>query len=729
MSEAARDGGARHIVSLPGGASAHRRVAMQSVRPAAVQADRDALVRAQRISRTGSWEFDHRTKQLLVSDELLDMCGMTRDSIAFGGRALIKGVADVDRDVVQAAMEDLVRSGTPVDLRYRSVRPDNGDVAWFAARGYAERDETGAMVRATCVITDIDELVRTEQELRAADTFQQAVIATTPDAIHIYDIATGAFARANRSGTPLIGFTARSVSVLGGTDLDAVVPIEDWAELTAALAAAAELADGEVAHVQHRVHEPDGSLTWLSRRMSVFARDPDGTATQLLVVSRDVSHVVEMRQQLQHAATHDELTGLPNRRQMQDLLDAFLASVGAGAAAVLVVDLDGFKRINDGQGHAMGDAVLAEVARRLTSATRPADTVARLGGDEFVVVLWADSHDTASNLSVMVAGRIQDALAQPIVSQGRECWVTASIGISIVGKDAASESALAEADAAMYSVKKHGANGFAVYDCTFAERVRQHDWIERNLRRALRDDSIDVHYQPIVAPESGLLSAVEALVRVSDENGNPIDAGAVIAVAEISGLISELDDRVLRRASEQVATWRSTALYRDLRLTINRSAQDLLRSGFYDRIVAALATTALPASALTLEITETVLLDADVDTMGDVRKLYEHGVRLALDDFGTGYASLSQLTKLPISAIKIDRSFTTNMLHDRTCRALVRATVGIAEDLRMECIVEGVETEEHLAALPRYDRLLIQGFLYGRPRPGHEGLGVNLARW
>ncbi len=139
--------------------------------------------------------------------------------------------------------------------------------------------------------------------------------------------------------------------------------------------------------------------------------------------------------------------------------------------------------------------------------------------------------------------------------------------------------------------------------------------------------------------------------------------------------------------------------------------------------------TGLPAAALTLEITETVLLDADDDAMVDVRKLYGHGVRLALDDFGTGYASLSQLTKLPISAIKIDRSFTSNMLHDRTCRALVRATISIAEDLHMECIVEGVETEEHLAALPRYDRLLIQGYLYGRPRPAEEGLGINVARW
>ena len=730
MSEAARDAvPPRHIVALPAVASVRRRQVTQSSRPVTIEADRNALARAQRISRTGSWEFDHRTGQLIVTDELLEICGTTREAIAFGGRVLVNSVVEDDREVAELAMHDLVDNGTSVDLRYRGVRPDDGKIVWFAARGRAERDETGAIVRATCVITDIDELVQAEQELRAADSFQQAVIATTPDAIHIYDIAAGAFVRANRSGTPLIGFTERSIAVLGGTDLDDVVPIEDWAELTATIAAAAELADGEVANIQHRVHEPDGGITWLSRGMSVFARDLDGRATHLLVVSRDVSQVVEMKQLLEHAATHDELTGLPNRRHVQDQLDAFLTGEGTGAAAVLIVDLDGFKRINDGHGHAMGDAVLREVARRLTDATRPTDSVARLGGDEFVVALWTDSPEVASALSVSVAARIEAALAEPVVSLGRECWVTASVGISVVGQDAASESALAEADAAMYSVKKHGANGFAVYDSAFAARARHHEWVERNLRRAMRENTVGVHYQPIVAPGSGLIGAVEALVRISDEDGKPIDAAAVVEVAESAGLISELDDRVLRQASEQVAAWRTEPLFRDLRLTINRSAQDLLRPGFHDRIVEALAATGLPAAALTLEITETVLLDADDDAMVDVRKLYGHGVRLALDDFGTGYASLSQLTKLPISAIKIDRSFTSNMLHDRTCRALVRATVSIAEDLHMECIVEGVETEEHLAALPRYDRLLIQGYLYGRPRPAHEGLGINVARW
>jgi diguanylate cyclase (GGDEF)-like protein/PAS domain S-box-containing protein len=701
----------------------------QSTRPASGDEHRAALVRAQRISRTGSWEFDYRANQVTVSDQLLELLGIERSSLAFGGHVLANGVHEEDRAFVVAAMQRLIDTGEPVNIRYRTKRGTAGSQAWFTARGEAERDERGALVRVTCIVADISELVHAEQELRAATAFHQAVIETTPDAIHLIDIASGAYTRANRSGSPLIGYTAASVAVMSGVDLEELLPIGDWAELCSTLTSARSLDDGDVAQVKHRVHEPDGAVTWLSRRISVFARHPDGTAAQLLVVSRDITEVVEVEQLLEYAATHDELTGLPNRRYVQDRLNAFLTGTGTSAAAVLLVDLDGFKRVNDGHGHAMGDQVLIAVAGRLTEATRASDTVARLGGDEFMVVLWTDNATTAASLAVSVATRVEAALQEPIVSGGRECAVTASIGISIVGQDTPPESARAEADAAMYAVKRHGANGHAVFDATLAEQARTDEIVERSLRRALREGVVGVYYQPIVVPATGLVRSVEALVRLADDGGTLLDAASVIAVAERTGLVTDLDNLVLRQACEQVARWRNEANYADLRLTINRSAQDIVRAGFTDRIRSALAATALPATALTLEITETVLLEAAEEAMVGIRRIYEDGVRLAIDDFGTGYASLSQLTLLPISAIKIDRSFTSNMLDDRTCRALVRATVGIAEDLGLDCVVEGVETEELLAALPKYRKLLIQGYLYGRPRPAADGLGVSAARW
>lgn len=722
----------RHVVALPATA-ARRRFAAQTMQAETVEADHAALVRAQRISRTGSFEYDHREQRLIISDELLALCGTSRDELAFGGRVLLNTVHPDDRETVETLLGDLIAYGRPADVRFRGMRAGAGGPVWLSARGRAERDENGELVRVTCVVTDIDELVRAEEELHAAHAFHQAIVNATPDAIHVYDIATATFTRANSSDVPLIGFTAASTAVLSGEDLDDLVPLGDWAELSAALTAAAQLGDGEVAQVCHQVYEPDGAPRWLSRRLSVFSRADDGRAAQLLVVSRDVTEVIEVERLLEHAATHDELTGLPNRRYVQRRFDTFLTGEGISAAAVLIVDLDGFKRINDGHGHAMGDAVLAAVASRLVEAIRPGDTVARIGGDEFVVVLWTDDADTAAALAETVAARIEHTLSDPIVDNGRECWVGASIGISVIGQDTAPESALAEADAAMYSVKKGGtkraSKSYAVFGAALAAQARREDHVERMLRRALREDTIEVHYQPIVSPRTGLLSAVEALVRVRDDDGKLLDASSVIGVAERVGLVSQVDDCVLAQACTQLAAWRATPLYRDLRLTINRSAQDILRVGFADRIGATLAATGIPTAALTLEVTETVLLDGEDDVMVGVRSLYEQGVRLALDDFGTGYASLSQLTKLPISTIKIDRSFTLDMLHDRTCRALVRATVGIAEDLRLDCVVEGVETEEHLAALPRYSGLLIQGYLYGRPRPASEGLGVNRVHW
>ena len=729
MSEAAPDR-SPHAVPAPSATrERRRRFATHSTRLPSGDEQRAALVRAQRISRTGSWEFDHRTEQMTVSDQLLDMLGIERQALAFGGHVLANGVHDDDRDDVVAAMQQLIDTGEPVNIRYRGQRGADGSQAWYTARGEAERDGHGRLVRTTCIVADISELVHAEQELRAATSFQQAVIATTPDAIHLIDLRTGSYVRANRSGTPLIGYTAASAAVMAGEDLEELLPIGDWADLGSALTAARSLADGDVVQVQHRVHEPDGSVTWLSRRISVFARDADATPAQLLVVSRDVTELVEVEQLLEHAATHDELTGLPNRRYVQDRLKGFLTGSGSSAAAVLLVDLDGFKQVNDGHGHAMGDQVLIAVAARLTDATRASDTVARLGGDEFMVVLWTDEPGAAASLAVSVAKRIEAALQHPIVSGGRECSVTASIGISVVGQDTPPESALAEADAAMYAVKRHGANGHAVFDSALAEQARTDEIVERNLRRALRTGVVGVHYQPIVIPGTGLVSSVEALVRLTDDDGRLLDASSVIAVAERTGLVTDLDDLVLRQACEQVRRWRGEANYADLRLTINRSAQDIMRAGFPERVRSALEATALPPTALTLEITETVLLEAAQDAMAGIRRIYEDGVRLAIDDFGTGYASLSQLTMLPISTIKIDRSFTSNILDDRTCRALVRATIGIAEDLGLDCVVEGVETEELLASLPKYRKLLVQGYLYGRPRPAADGLGVSVARW
>jgi EAL domain-containing protein (putative c-di-GMP-specific phosphodiesterase class I) len=272
----------------------------------------------------------------------------------------------------------------------------------------------------------------------------------------------------------------------------------------------------------------------------------------------------------------------------------------------------------------------------------------------------------------------------------------------------------------MYHVKSHGANGHRAFDPSLRRDTAHHDHTERQIRRALADGTLEVHYQPIVNPVTRLVHGVEALLRIPDANGMHLNTAEVIAVAEKTGLVSAIDDRVLEIASAQVASWHRDATLGPLMLTLNRSVRDITKPGFYDRIKHVRALSGLSPQALTLEITETVLLDADRAALTDLYDLHAQGINIAIDDFGTGYASLSYLTTLPISCIKIDRSFTDGLPADPTCATLVRATVGIAEDLGIDCVVEGVETPAQLASLPHYERLLVQGYLFGRPQPASQ---------
>lgn len=706
--------------------------------PPAADEECRQLRQAQQISRVGSWRYELSGPTLTVSDALLNLYGLAR--AGFGGRyeALDRRVHPDDRQPLLAAVYRLRRSGQPMVARYRVIHPGTGRQRWFDARGIAEYDSAGNVTHLAGTVADVTELVQAEMDVRRAHTelsqahsHQQAVIAATPDAIHIYDVAGQILTRANRSGKALIGFTDEAASVIGGGGGARLLPADDCDEVERALRAARTLADGDVVSVRHRVSQRDGQTRWLSRRMTPFARDEQGAVTQILVISRDVTDVVVIEQRLEHAALHDELTGLPNRRLIRDRIEQCLrAATRGGHVAVLSCDLDGFKRINDSRGHSVGDDVLIQTAARLVAATRPADTVARLGGDEFVVLLDIPQQLNPMVVAETVSLRIAAALAEPITLGGYQHTVTASIGISLApdATDASTaDSLLRDADAAMYHVKSRGSNGHAFFHTSQRPDTAGRDLLEREIRRALAEDDLAVHYQPIVDPRTASLHGVEALLRIrASETGRFLNTAQVISVAEQTGLIAELDERVLRIACAQAALWRSEPSHAELTLKLNRSAKDITRPGFYERITDALVSTGLAAQALTIEITETVLLDANEENLATLRRLRAHGVGLAIDDFGTGYASLRYLAELPINCIKVDRSFTSRLPHDRTSMTLVRATIGLAEQLGIDCIVEGVETTRQLAALPDYDRLLIQGYLYARPQPASEPLRSHI---
>ncbi|MCW2538390.1 MAG: sensor-containing diguanylate cyclase/phosphodiesterase [Frankiales bacterium] len=713
------------IVEVSGGALDQPDPDVLLRRIAELEAESRHLRQAQTISRVGSWYYELGGRALSVSDALLDLYGLDRTIFVGVYAPLDACVHPDDRQPLVAATEQLSSTGEPMSMRYRVLRAADGEQRWFDARGMVDRDAAGTIRGVAGTVADVTELVQAEIDLRLAHTelghahsYQQAVITATPDAIHVYDVKSRTISRANRSGQPLIGLTHEMIQVVSGHAVEEYLPIEDLQLLQRTLTAAEALPDGEVLKLRHRVAHDNGQQRWLSRRVTPFARDEDGRVTLVLVISRDVTDVVAVEQQLEHAALHDELTGLPNRRLIRDRLEHSLTRAARGGhIAVLICDLDGFKRINDSHGHHIGDEVLVQASQRLVQATRSADTVARMGGDEFAIVLDIDDHQDAAELAERVATRIAAAIAEPMPAGGFEHRVSISIGIRISADEASAEALLADADAAMYYVKAHGANGHAFFQDSQRPDTYRRGNIERQIRRALVDDAVEAFYQPIVNPVTNALHGVEALLRIRDESGALLNTAQVIEVAEHTGLITALDERMLNLACAQAASWRQRPELSELVLKLNRSVKDITRPGFYRRIRDALADSGLDPNALTLEITETVLLDASAENLADLRALNELGVGLAIDDFGTGYASLRYLAELPITCIKIDRSFTSRLPSDPTSMTLVRATIGLAEQLGINCIVEGVETTTQLGALPEYSRLLIQGFLYARPQP------------
>ncbi|MFG6460620.1 putative bifunctional diguanylate cyclase/phosphodiesterase [Roseateles sp. DXS20W] len=437
----------------------------------------------------------------------------------------------------------------------------------------------------------------------------------------------------------------------------------------------------------------------------------------------------EATTELAEQALRDPLTGLSNRQLLDDRISHAIARGrrdGTGVA-VLMLNLDGFKPVNDSFGHAAGDAVLREVAARLQAQARGHDTLARLGADEFVVLLEGEAGEATL---AQIAQRLLDALAEPMATGTGEASqplrLSASIGIAVhSGSDIASRILIGQADSAAQSVKRSGGNGFAFFEAHMQDGVRDQLELARDLRAALEAGGagLALHYQPKVAGDTARVLGVEALLRWQHPRRGPVSPGAFIPVAERFGLIIALGDWVIDEACRQIADWRGQGL--KLRVAINLSVQQLRQpEALLQRLQQALARHQLTAAQLSCEITESVAMADAAATERVLQRLGALGVSLSIDDFGTGYSSLAYLRRLPVSQLKIDRSFIQDLETSADARAIVKAVIELAHALSLEVVAEGVETEGQAAVLraKRCDKL--QGFLFARPMPAQE-----LAQW
>ena len=450
---------------------------------------------------------------------------------------------------------------------------------------------------------------------------------------------------------------------------------------------------------------PDGRSVQMSRRPM--------SAGYFVITHEDISARVKMESEVRYAANHDDLTGLVNRKSFLEHLELGIKRAEHGSGiALLAVDLDSFKNINDTYGHTTGDEVLKHVAHRLRTVTRDTDIVCRLGGDEFSII-QSPANDVAAAESM--SARVVDALASPFSIEGRTLFVGASVGVALLdGCTRDTATLMQNADLALYRAKNDGKGCYRFFDDNLNKTMRRKRRVEARMREAIQANEFSLDYQPIVNIETGRVESVEALLRWND-NGHWISPGEFIPVAEQTGLIVPLGNWVIEEACREAAR-----LPEHLTVSVNVSALQFKSNKLVEVVRNALSASGLRPSRLKIEITESLLLDETSDVIATLHAIDALGVRFALDDFGTGYSSLKYLTSFPFNRLKVDRSFVRGLPAASQNLAIVRAATALGRDLEMETVVEGVETTEQLAAVRSMGCKYVQGFYFARPTSGKD---------
>lgn len=560
------------------------------------------------------------------------------------------------------------------------------------------------------IVEDITERKRIEEDLRIA--------ATAFDA-HVGIVVTDAnrmILKVNRAFAEMTGYTAEELqgqtpSMLKSGRHDAAFYAAMWESIN------------RTGNWQGEVWGQRKNGEYYPKWMSITAiKDADGKVTHYVSTNTDITDRKEAEEEINHLAFYDPLTRLPNRRLLHDRLRQALASVARGGnyGALLFIDLDNFKTLNDTLGHKKGDQLLRQAAQRLTDCVGKGDTVSRVGGDEFVLVLdglSAESIEAAAQTE-LIGEKMLAAISQPYYIGKHEYRCTASMGATLFGEVDGQdiEVLFKQAEIAMYQAKSTGRNTLRFFDPQMQETIDARVRLEGDLRDALEQRQFSLHYQ-IQRDSSGSAFGAEALLRWNHPERGFIPPNQFISLAEDTGLILPIGRWVLETACAQIRAWQQSELTRDLILSINVSARQFHQADFADQVQAAVRRHAIDPALLKLELTESMLLENIEDIISVMNALNEIGVRFSLDDFGTGYSSLQYLKRLPLSQLKIDQSFVRDLGTDQSDRAIVSTIIAMAHGLNLNVIAEGVETEDQKQFLLDHGCHHYQGYLFGKPVP------------
>jgi diguanylate cyclase (GGDEF)-like protein/PAS domain S-box-containing protein len=644
----------------------------------------------------------------------------------------ISGVLPIDARAAIAAPqrvlamihpEDVARLAGAMDRALRAPRPlsdelrataEPGRTVWLAVHAQPSAQPDGSVLWQGWAV-DVTERRRVQQALADCEQLHRRLFDANPIPMWVHDRLTLAIMAVNDAAIAHYGWTREEF--LGMTLVDLRHPAGDAAgEAAGGPAPDAGDAPARTATAHHRLKGGrviEVELAWQPLTW-------EGRPSHLMMAT-DVTARRRAEAEIQRLAYYDTLTQLPNRRLLTDRLRQSLASVSRSGShgAVLFIDLDDFKRVNDTRGHLLGDQVLIEAAARLKGCLRAEDTIARVGGDEFVAILErldTDARQAAARADE-AAQRVMSALSRPLEVPGLRFHSSASIGVAMFGRvDDRVEDVLMHADSAMYRAKAAGRGTVRFYDPAMQVALQLRAALETDLRRALSEGQLRLAYQLQVDARNRAVGA-EVLLRWQHPERGPIPPMDFIPLAEETGLIVPIGQWVLETACMQLAGWAREPATRELRLSVNVSARQFRQPDFVQRVERALNDNGAEPSRLRLELTESLLLDNINDCIAKMQSLKSIGVGFALDDFGTGYSSLSYLKRLPLDELKIDRSFIRDIATDPSDAVIVQTIIGMANNLGLTVIAEGVETAEQVAFLGRHGCGAYQGWFFGRPVP------------
>ncbi|MCU1289673.1 MAG: diguanylate cyclase/phosphodiesterase with and sensor(s) [Acidobacteria bacterium] len=615
-----------------------------------------------------------------------------------------------DQEMVWQNTQKAVSQGKPFQLTYR-INTADGGMKWVWEQGQGIIDDNGQMTAIEGFIIDITDRKKAEEDLRKSQDRFHLVTRATNDAIWDWDLTTEHIWW-NEGFQKLFGYQAEEVGS-GVESWTSRIHPEDIERVTRDIN---RLIDSRQPNWQgeYRFRRADGSYAFVINRGYVVYEN--NKSVRMIGSMMDVTERKSLEEQLTHQALHDPLTKLANRVLFSNRVEHALAKIdrNKNSVAVLFLDLDNFKAVNDSLGHAAGDALLLSVADRLRVCLRNSDTPARLGGDEFAILLEETKH---TEEAVMVAERIKDVLRTPFSIEGKEVFVGTSIGVAIAA-DASidSEKLLRNADVAMYTAKSQGKGHYVIFEDKMHEMLMERIEIETDLRRAIDNEEFVLHYQPIIDLQTQRVTGMESLVRWNHPEQGLIYPGKFIPVAEETNLIVPLGKWILREACTQAQVWRKEyAGDIELSITVNLSMRQFQQKDLVDMVSSVIKETGLNPECLILEITESFMLQNTEATISKLHELKKLGIKLAIDDFGTGYSSLSYLQRFPIDILKIDKSFVDKINHGKEGVAVAKAIIMMGDSLNLKTIAEGIEHPEQIDMLQNLGCESGQGFHFAKP--------------